>query len=89
VALEGLKMPKIIYQLHGYDKFTDKLVYNHDIPKKHVRFTQQVVGIDPEDKKALGDYGLTIDQANEIAHRINIEIDTYHLDYFLGPVAKA
>lgn len=79
-------MKSVIYHLVGFDRKTERLAIKFDVPARSVRTALKIAGI--EDKRVIGDWPLTNEQAHAIADVIGQSIDTAKFEFSLEPSAQ-
>lgn len=78
----------IVHQLTGYDRETELLAVEYDIPSHHLARVKQMAGVSADDPEAVGSYPLRRDQVSDIAKLLGIGIEADRLDFFLEPYAE-
>jgi hypothetical protein len=78
----------IVHQLTGYDRETELLAVEYDIPNHHLARIKRIAEVSAEDPEAVGSYPLRRDQASDIAKLLGIDIDADRFDFFLEPYAE-
>ncbi|HEX4113681.1 MAG TPA: hypothetical protein VH020_14205 [Stellaceae bacterium] len=78
---------KINHQIIGYDRDTDDLAVEYDIPPACLDQVGAVIGIAPEDPQLVGSYPLIPDQVRRIAKILRRQIDSEKFDFFIEPYA--
>jgi hypothetical protein len=78
----------VVHQLTGYDRETELLAVEYDIPSHHLAKIKQIAGVSADDPEAVGSYPLRRNQASDIAKLLGVDIDAERLDFFLEPYAE-
>jgi hypothetical protein len=73
---------KLTYKLVGYDRTTERVGAEYDIPADKVVTIKKYLGINDRD---VADVPLDSGQAREIAHVLDVRLDLDNLDFFLEP----
>jgi hypothetical protein len=76
---------RVVYNLVGYDKRTEKLTVAFDVPRGNVARAKSIAGIAIDDDTQVGDRELTSGPSEEIARLIHAELDADRYDCFLEP----
>ena len=76
----------VIYQITGYDRKTERLATEQDVPEHCLGAVLRIAGVDVPDLN-LDCRALTAQQVNEIATLIGQAIYRADLDFFIEPVA--
>jgi hypothetical protein len=77
----------VIHKLTGYDKVSEKLAAQIDVPISQLGQAKQVAGVGQEDPEAALSYPLTSEQAKRIGQTIGQFVDTDRYLWFLEPFA--
>jgi hypothetical protein len=77
----------VVHWITGYDKESEQLATQLEIPKSQMRFAKSVANVSSDDPEAALSYPLTPEQAKRIAGAINKPIDTDRYLWFLEPFA--
>jgi|HubBroStandDraft_4_1064222.scaffolds.fasta_scaffold1772631_2 hypothetical protein len=80
---------KMVHRLIGYDRETEELAWQHDIPEAKLTVVKKIAKVDANDSDAIGSYELTASQAREIAGIIQQPINTRKYIFYLEPFAAA
>jgi hypothetical protein len=78
----------IVHQLTGYDRETELLAVEYDIPTAQLAQVKKIAGISADDPEAVGSYPLRRDQASDIAKLLGVPIDIDRFGFFLEPFAE-
>lgn len=78
---------KVVYDLVGYDRETERLAEQHPVPSSLVNVVKQIAGVGDKSDYQLGAWELTEEQVKEIAQVITVEPDLRRCDFFLEPSA--
>jgi hypothetical protein len=80
---------KMVHRLIGYDRETEEIAWQHDIPEAKLTVVKKIAKVDANDSDAIGSYELTASQAREIAGIIQQPINTKKYFFYLEPFAGA
>ena len=75
----------VVHRLTGYDKKTEQLAMEHDIPETKLKYAKDVAGVEYEDMDAIGSYPLNISQTKAIAKLVGLIINVDRYYWFLEP----
>lgn len=75
----------VVHRLTGYDKQTEWLAIEHDVPASKLEHAKELAGVRPEDTDATGSYPLSISQARSIGRLVNQMINVDRYSWFLEP----
>ncbi len=78
----------VVHQLTGYDRETELLAVEYDVPRHLLAKVKQIAEVSEDDPEAIGSYPLRRDQAKDIAKLLGIDIDADRFDFFLEPYAE-
>jgi hypothetical protein len=78
---------KVVYELVGYDRKTERMAERHPVPQSLIRTVKQIAGVGDRHDDELGDWELTKGQAQEIGEFIRAKPDVVRCDFFLTPSA--
>lgn len=78
-------MMDAIYRLIGFDRDTERLTVEYEIPAKYVLLAKKIAGID--ERPIVGDWPLSPEQVRHIAEVIGERIDPDAYDFSLEPYA--
>jgi hypothetical protein len=70
-------------KLTGYDKNTDSMQVEYDLPLRDADFAKQVAGVSVEDPDVVGSYPLTEQQVIQIAGVAGTPLNPRLYNYFL------
>ncbi len=73
----------VTLQLTGYDKNTEGVAVEYELPNQQANFVKRVAGVLAEDPDILGSYPLTEQQVIEIAGLAGKPLNPSLYDYFL------
>jgi hypothetical protein len=73
------------HKLVGYDRKTDWVAEEYDIPPQQFDVVRRVAGVASSDPSAAGNYPLDAPAAQEVGKIIGVSVDTKSMDYFLEP----
>jgi hypothetical protein len=82
----------VIVALTGYDRITDRLVFEHEIPEGLVRRALAIARVNPRADNDWRDVRLSNADAERIAHELKKKIDAgpeYFLEFSLLPKKSA
>ena len=74
----------IIYKLVGYDRESEALVLEYELPPRHVGHAKQIAGIAGK-PEIVGDWSLSPGQARQIGELVAAHPDLVRCDWFLEP----
>jgi hypothetical protein len=77
------------FRLVGYDKTSERMAVQHEIPYQHSAAAKDVAGLGSVADADLGNCELDPSQADFIGMLIHDSVDTYSFDYFLEPYVVA
>ncbi|HEY1504099.1 MAG TPA: hypothetical protein VGF92_07355 [Stellaceae bacterium] len=75
----------ITHKLVGYDKQSERVAAEYDVPEQKFDLVRRIVGVSHTDREAIGNYPLAAPAAEEVAKEIGLRLDTKRLDFFLEP----
>lgn len=78
---------KVVYDLVGYDRETERMAEQHSVPPPLVNVVKQIAGVADMSDYQLGAWELTEEQARKIAQIVQVEPNLQRCDYFLEPSA--
>ena len=78
---------RLAHRLRGYDKRTDELAFECDIPPNLVTHLKRVVSAYPDDPDLAGLYALNEEQAQRIALALERPLDLKRLTFVLDASA--
>ena len=79
----------VTFQLVGYDKRSERIVYRQDIPPHILPVVKDIAQVPHVGDAELGDCELNAGQALDIAGLLTQKIDTGAMDFFLEPYVYA
>lgn len=79
---------RIIHRLTGYDRQTDMLAVESDVPSEDLARVMEIARIGFDDPGAVGSYPLDKDQAERIARLLGAKVDCGKYDFFLEPFVE-
>jgi hypothetical protein len=79
---------RAIHRLTGYDRTTELLSTEHQVPIEHLARVKKIAGVGSDDPDAIGSYPLDREQAERISHLLGAEVDLDSCDFFLEPFAE-
>lgn len=77
----------IAHKIVAYDRLTELVASEHDVPAQKFDIVRQVAGVAPSDPEAIGNYRLSPPAAEEIGRIIGAPADTKRFDFYLEPAA--
>ena len=77
----------IVHRVTGYDKRTEMLSYQFDVPQERLSEVRDLARVAPDDDVALGSYPLDNSVARTIAGKLNLPMIIERCDWFLEPFA--
>lgn len=78
----------VVHRLVGYDRMSDRLISQYDLPDKLLPEIYRIVGVEDDDPHAIASYEVTWVQANTIAKLVGFALVADYLDFFLEPFAE-
>jgi hypothetical protein len=78
---------RVVHRLTGYDRRTELLASECDIPIEDIARVREIARVGPDDPDVIGSYLLDRQQAERIARLLGAEIDADRYDFFLEPFA--
>jgi hypothetical protein len=78
---------KVVYDLVGYDRTTERMAEPHPIPASLVQAVKQIAGIGDRSDDQLGAWELTDGQVKDIAQILQAAPDLLRREFFLEPSA--
>jgi hypothetical protein len=75
------------HRLTGYDKETERLVFEFDIPPSQLERAKELANVGRDDPDAVGSYPLDSSQAGRVAGLVNQVVDVDRYSWFLEPFA--
>jgi hypothetical protein len=82
-------MSRIIHSLVGYDRLTERVAEEFDIPDAVMPKAKHLARVPDDDPDAMMCYPLDASRAHDLAVILNARIDTDRRDYFLEGFAAA
>jgi hypothetical protein len=79
---------RAVHRLTGYDRTTELLSAEHEIPAEHLARAKKIAGVGSDDPDAIGSCRLDRGQAERLAHLLGMKIDLDSCDFFLEPFAE-
>ena len=76
-----------VHRVTGYDKRTELIAYQFDVPADRMTEIRHLAKVDPRDAEAAGSYPLDTTAAHMIAHDLNLPMAMDRCDWFLEPVS--
>jgi hypothetical protein len=80
-------MSRITHSLVGYDRISDRVADEFDVPDAILPTAKELAGVPADDPDAMMCYPLDASRARDLADLIKARIDTERRDYFLEGVA--
>lgn len=77
----------VVHRLVGYDPVSERLAFEHDIPRDKLPLVKRIAHVDPTDAQAAGSYPLKDDEARDIAGASGFAMPPQDLQFFLEPFA--
>jgi hypothetical protein len=77
-----------VHRLTGYDKKTERLVFEYDIPPSKLRRAKELANVPRDDPSAVGSYPLDPSQARHVARLINQMVNIDRYSWFLEPFVE-
>jgi hypothetical protein len=79
---------RIVHRLTGYDRQTDILAVENDVPAEDLARVKEIARVGCDDPDAIGSYPLDKDQAERIGRLLGAKVDFGKYDFFLEPFAE-
>jgi len=76
-------MNRTTHSLVGYDRRTERVVEEYDVPDSVLPRAKKLARVPADDPEAIMCYPLDPSKAHDLAHILNARIDTDRRDYFL------
>ncbi|MEL6059743.1 MULTISPECIES: DUF7683 domain-containing protein [unclassified Methylobacterium] len=70
----------------GYDKATERLAIEHDVPASLFEKVRILAEVPDTDREALGSYPLSLSAVRALASKIRAPLNVDAYDWFLEPV---
>jgi hypothetical protein len=80
---------KAVHRLVGYDRTTDRIKEQFDVPAEFPAEIKRIAGVADDDPEAAWSYPLSPNQAQAIARIICARIGAQGLEFFVEPFADA
>jgi hypothetical protein len=77
----------VIYQITGYNKQTERLAVEFDVPQDSLQFVMQAAQVSPEQAADYGAVPLSPATIKRIECQLNKSFDSELCDWFLEPFA--
>jgi hypothetical protein len=81
-------MSRIAHSLVGYDRFSERVAEEFDVPDAILPRAKELAGVPADDPDAIMCYPLEAPGARDLADLIKARIDTERRDYFLEGLAE-
>lgn len=78
---------RVIHRIVGYDKATDELAAQLDLPAAKLALAKQIASVPPSDPDAAGSYPLSEAEAERLGREIGSVLDLRRYAWFLEPFA--
>ena len=72
----------------GYDKGTERLTIEHDVPASIFEEVRSLAKVPDTDRHALGSYPLSVSAIRRLALRLPAPLNVDAYDWYLEPVAS-
>jgi hypothetical protein len=79
---------RVAHRLSGYDRDTELLAVEFDIPARAFSKVKKIVRIGSDDPDAIGSYPLDRTQVGKISTFIDADVDVERFDYFVEAFSK-
>ena len=79
---------RVAHRLTGYDRDTELLAVEYDIPAGAFSKIKKIARVGPDDPEAIGSYPLNRTQIQKISTVIGSEVDFDRFDYFVEPFSE-
>jgi len=76
----------IVHRLVGYDRTTDRIAFQRDIPLGKLEIVKRIAHVEETDPEALGAYELSREEARDVAGILDIALPG-NMHFFLEPFA--
>jgi broad specificity phosphatase PhoE len=76
-------MSRIVHSLVGYDRRTERVAEEFDLPDAMLPRAKELAQVPSDDPEAVMCYALDASRAHELAQILKARIDTERCDYFL------
>lgn len=84
---------QVFHALVGYDKVSERVAAEYELPTRELDHAKKVAGVGDDDPDAVMCYPLSPSQANDIAGAIGARLDTdaliFYLEGFDAPLDSA
>jgi len=77
-----------VHRITGYEKRTERLEIEHDVPPERLNEIRQLAHVPPEDSGAVGAYPLDPHAAGLVALKLDKPLNVDAYDWFLEPFAE-
>jgi hypothetical protein len=74
---------RVVHRLTGYDRTTEFLTIEYDIPTKKFARIRKIAGVGPDDPEAIGSYPLDRNQVQKISDLLGSKVEIDRFDYFV------
>ena len=74
---------RVVHRLIGYDRDTEPLAVEYDIPAKAFSKVKKIARVGSGDPDAIGSYPLDRTQVGKISTFIDADVDVERSDYFV------
>jgi hypothetical protein len=74
---------RMIHRLVGYDRTTERVQSQHDIPAGRLPLIREIAHVPASDPDMIGSYPLEAAQARDVAGILNIKIDVADQTFFI------
>jgi hypothetical protein len=81
-------MSRITHSLVGYDRVTERVAEEFDVPDAVLPKAKKLARVPPDDPDAVMCYPLDAARARDVADLVKVRIDTSRIDYFLEGFAE-
>jgi hypothetical protein len=79
----------VMHRLTGYDRASDALVEQHDVPSRLLPLAKSLARVADDDPEAVWSYLLDAHQVQSLAAALDVPLDVRRNEYFLEAFAPA
>ena len=79
----------VVHRVTGYDKTSERLEQEWDVPHDLLRDIRALAHVPPQDQEAAGAYPLDPSVIRDVARAMRVEMSVDRYDWFLEPFAEA
>jgi hypothetical protein len=78
----------VIHRVTGYDKRTELLEVEYDVPEQKFSAIREIVQVPLDDPQAVGSYPLDADAVQQVGRKLDRVLSADAYDWFLEPFAE-